>query len=209
MDSLLLIRHAESEHNVRSITGGWTDTELTSSGLKQAELLAERLGHELGGKSTYLVSGDLKRVVQTAQIIAHTLGVTNVTYHQLTDLNNGAAAGKTHAEAREIALPATEPLEDWKPYPHAETLREFFDRITNFMDGFAPPTNTIPIIVTHAATINVIVRWWLKIPFGMRISFDIRPASLSALKINRWGEWTLERLNDCAHLYQSGITTPI
>lgn len=207
MKALILIRHAEAEHNIRSITGGWTDTDLTAKGIQQAKLLAARLEDKISGLPVYLVSGNLKRVVQTAQITAEKLGADIIIDPQLTDLNNGTAAGKTHAQARVLALPATEPLADWKPYPNAETWREFYDRITQFMDKFQPPESTLPIIFAHAATINVIIRWWLKIPIGMRMNFDVGPASLSELRINRWGELTLARLNDCTHLYESGVMT--
>jgi probable phosphoglycerate mutase len=37
MKRIILIRHAESEHNILGLTGGWSDTQLTDKGRKQAE----------------------------------------------------------------------------------------------------------------------------------------------------------------------------
>ena len=47
MKSLILVRHAEAEHLTKKLKGGWTDTQLTSKGRRQAALLAKRLAGDL------------------------------------------------------------------------------------------------------------------------------------------------------------------
>lgn len=48
MKSLLLIRHGQSEYQVKGLTSGWTDTGLTDLGRRQATYLAKRLKREIG-----------------------------------------------------------------------------------------------------------------------------------------------------------------
>lgn len=206
---LILVRHGQAEHQVQAITGGWTDTALTSVGVEQARLLGRRLRRELVGLELQLGASCLKRAVQTAGILAEALGLEPEVLPQLTDLNNGAAAGKTHTEARALQLPESEPLFDWRSYPQAETWREFYTRITTFMQEFTARQSTAAILVTHFANIDVMTMWWLGLPLEARTHFEIAPASLTVLTISRYHERAVERLNDTAHLYTRRITEPM
>jgi probable phosphoglycerate mutase len=203
---LVLIRHGEAEHHVRSITGGWTDTDLTEKGVLQSSLLSARLSRELDGVSVHLGSSNLRRAMQTAQIISNALGVDPQVYPALTDLNNGVAAGRTHAEAKALAIPPSEPLLDWQPYPQAESWRQFFTRVTQFMDEFSAQQGATTLLVTHSATVHAIIEWWLGLPVDSPTYFDVDPASITVLRLSRWGERSVERLNDTAHLYVQGLS---
>jgi probable phosphoglycerate mutase len=206
---LLLVRHAQAEHHIRSITGGWSDTTLTEEGRKQSVILAMRLGRELNGSPIRLGTSSLRRAVQTAAIIGEALEIEPSIYPPLADLNNGLAAGKTHIEARRLALPPTDPILDWQPYPHAESWRDFYSRMEIFLEEFSAIQQHPAILVTHAANIHVIVAWWLGLALESRAQFEVAPASLSILRLNRFGEPALERLNDTAHLYENGMPNPI
>lgn len=209
MKPLILIRHAEAEHHIRAITGGWTDSVLTERGRREAHLLGGRLRGELAGIPLTLACSDLKRGVQTAEIIGAALGLVPIPYPELRDLNNGVAAGKTHAEARQYAIAPHEPLIDWQPYPHAESWRQLFTRITGFMDAYSQDQDSAAILVTHAAVIHVIIAWWLKLGVEHPSFFELAPASLTVLTTNRWNEAVVERLNDTAHLYAAGLAEPL
>ena len=201
MRSIWLVRHGEAEHNVQEITGGWTDTALTERGLRQVELLSRRLVQEIAGQPVSLGCSNLQRARHSARIIGQALGVTPEIYPQITDLNNGIAAGMTHAEAFQIAIPFQEPVVDWQPYPEAESWRQFFTRISKFMDEFHARQQCTAILVTHAATVHAIIAWWLGLPVESPTHFETHPASLSVLEYNRWEEHSLVRLNDTAHLW--------
>ena len=199
--SLLLVRHGEAEHHIREITGGWTDTELTELGRRQVQLLAERLGRELSGVPLLLATSRLRRAIQTAEILSQNLAVDYEIHPALVDLNNGIAAGKTHAEAKTLALQPVEPLLDWQPYPEAESWRQFYNRVAGYMQAYINGQSSTALLVTHAANIHGMVAWWLGVPVESRTHIAVGPASLTVLNLNRWQERTLERLNDCAHLY--------
>lgn len=205
MNTLVLIRHGESRPHVEEITGGWTDSDLTRRGEKQAGLLAERLSRMLDGASVHLGSSDLRRAWHTAKILGKALDLKPEVYPLLRDLNNGIAAGKTHAEARQFANEPSEPYLDWQPYPQAESWRQFFTRVVNFMDGFSIHQPGTSVLVSHAAVIHVQIAWWLGLTVDLRTDFEIDPGSLTMLRVNRWGECTVERLNDTAHLFAAGL----
>ena len=206
--SIILVRHAQSEHHVNKLTGGWTDTGLTELGRRQAACLASRLKREIGDAPCQLYCSDLKRALQTAEIIGKEIGVTPNPVPELRELNNGIAAGKSQEEAKQYALEITRPMLDWQPYPQAETWRQFYSRVAACMDRLTVKQEALFLLVTHAGTIINIVAWWLRLDIDMlgKVSFDTLPASLSVLRVNRWNERTIERLNDTAHLYVAGLT---
>lgn len=206
---LMLVRHGQAEHQVQEITGGRSDTVLTNVGEKQVRLLAARLQLDLDGVTPGLFASSMRRTLQTAEILAKALNLSPVAVPELADLDNGRAAGLTRDQAKKIALPQTEPGIDWRPYPEAETWREFYHRITAFMDAFIQNQNSPAILVTHFANIDVITSWWLGLPVDSLTHFEIGPASLTVLTISKYGERAVERLNDMAHLYAHGLSEPI
>ena len=72
MTTLYLVRHGETEDNVRQIMQGQTQGELTEHGREQARQVADRLASK---PIDAIVSSDLQRAVQTAEIIAEPHGL--------------------------------------------------------------------------------------------------------------------------------------
>ena len=208
MESIVLIRHGQSEHHVTELTGGWTDTPLTQLGHRQASCLASRLKRELAGIPCRMYCSDLKRALQTAEIVGQGIGIAPTPVSGLREYNNGIAAGKSQEEAEKIALDLVEPTLDWQPYPQAETWRQFYSRVSACMDRLAQSQETPLILITHGGTIVNIVAWWLQLDVDMlsKVSFDALPASISVLRMNQWNERTIGRLNDTAHLYAAGLS---
>jgi len=196
---------------VSKLTGGWTDTGLTEMGRRQATCLASRLKHEIGDTPCQLYCSDLKRALQTAEIIGNEIGVTPNPVPGLRAPNNGVAAGKSVEEAKQYVLEITSPVLDWQPYSQAETWRQFYSRVADCMDRLTVNQEAPLLLVTHAGTIINIVAWWLQLDIDMlcKVSFDALPASLSLLRVNQWNERAIERLNDTAHLYAAGLAEGI
>lgn len=207
MNPIILVRHAQSEHHVNGLTGGWTDTGLTDLGRRQAACLASRLKQELQGIPVRMVCSGLKRALQTAEVIGQEIGVTAQLVPELCEFNNGIAAGMLREEADKIQHKPTEPLSDWQPYPEAETWRQFYWRVAGFMDRLDVEQEGLLLVVTHGGTLVNVVAWWLQLGGEVisKVSFAAHPASISVLTVNQWGEHVLERLNDTAHLYAAGL----
>jgi probable phosphoglycerate mutase len=201
-----LVRHAQSLHHVTDLTGGWTDTDLTELGRRQADRLADRLASELADVTCRFYSSDLKRAAQTAESIARATGLDPTYEAGLKEYNNGLAAGKSWQEAEAMRAPMTEPRVDWRPYPESETLREFYCRVSECMERLMRDPTPL-LAVTHGGTIMGILSWWLGLDVDQspRVEFISEPASLSVLRVNRWDAHVLERLNDTAHLHEMGM----
>jgi probable phosphoglycerate mutase len=200
MKELILIRHGEADHQISNITAGWTDTKLTILGKNQSLKTGERLKVELKSRNFKLYCSDLSRAQESAEIIGSILKVPVITNANLREMNNSVAINKTTEEAASLELPRTEPILDWIPYPGGESWRMMKNRIYSLMNEINNMENNTIIIVTHVNPLVVLVYWWLKLPEEVMVSFDFDNCSITELKINEWGERTITKLNDTAHL---------
>ncbi|KQM37236.1 histidine phosphatase family protein [Microbacterium sp. Leaf203] len=78
MTILTLVRHGETAWNYEGRIQGSTDIPLNDTGRLQARGIAETLAAEYAGREVVVVSSDLGRAAETADIIAAALG-TSVT----------------------------------------------------------------------------------------------------------------------------------
>ena len=208
MEPLILIRHVQAEHLTGDLTGGWTDTELTELGRHQVKALATRLKTELEDTQCRLYCSDLKRAAQTAEIIGEELGLHPSPAPALREMNNGVAAGKTKEEAKIYFRDPTEPLIDWQCYPGAETWRQFYGRVSGYLESLPMDQGGPLMLVTHGGTIINVVAWWLKLDVESLsgVTFRTAPASISVLGTSELNERAILRLNDTAHLYSTGLS---
>lgn len=201
--NLYIIRHGEAEHLIGDkLTGGWTNSDLTEKGKREANITGKRVSSILSGCDLDFYCSDLLRAEETARIIGNYIGKTPTPTINLRELNNGDAANLTSEEACKIALPKTEPLIDWIHYPNAESWRKMNERVFKFMDSISEEGKESVVIVTHRGIIISIIDWWLELNeyYINKISYDIEPCSITYLRINKWGEKTLSKINDSSHL---------
>jgi broad specificity phosphatase PhoE len=205
MNTVLLLRHGQSEQHVRDITGGWSDVPLTEVGRRQAHLTAARVQSLVGDRPVRLFTSDLIRAAETARIIGGALSIPSIPHPGLRELNNGRAAGLTRAQAEAIALPLTEPAVDWVPYPEAESWRQMERRVFECLEEIAEQcadSSEPVILVTHGNSGVAVLAWWLRLcePCRRTISFELDACSVTELQQNEFGERMIVRLNDTAHL---------
>jgi probable phosphoglycerate mutase len=202
MKQLILVRHGQSDQQLRDLTGGWTNSQLTEHGRRQAAATAHRLAELLQGQRTSVYSSDLAHASETAKIIAQALHAEPILRQELREMNNGKAANLTRAEAKALELPATKPIADWRPYPDAESWRMMNDRMFRAMDNIDREAEETAVVVTHGNSGIAVVAWWLGLAaaWEKRISFELDACSISRFGINRWGEKTILKLNDTSHL---------
>jgi len=204
---MIIVRHGQAEHMVNGLTGGWTNSHLTELGRRQAELTGPALARLIGDRDFGFYASDQPRAAETARIIAASLGAEPTLTPALRELNNGEAADLTQEQAARIACPITEPLIEWRPYPGAENWREMSERVVAFCEELVRPQagrrqrRLLQVLVLHGGSANAAITWWLGLGIGEKlISFELDPCSIGLFSENKWGERTVVRANDTAHL---------
>ncbi|KRF12218.1 histidine phosphatase family protein [Paenibacillus sp. Soil787] len=99
MTTIGFIRHGSTEWNRLGKLQGQLDTDLTEEGREQARLLGLRLAKE---NWDGIISSDLKRARETAQIVSDLSGITFIrTDKRLRERKYGQVEGTTVAEREE------------------------------------------------------------------------------------------------------------
>ena len=204
MQELILVRHGHADHEANGLTGGWTESHLTPLGRQQAAATGPAVVRLLRDHPALLVSSDLPRARETAEILAESAKLRPQFTAGLRELCNGQAAGLTQEQARQIALPITRPTLDWIPYPGAESWRTMTLRVFDCLASIVEEAQTA-VVVAHGNSGIAAVHWWLQL--GERawssVSFQLDHCSITHLAVNEWGERTVVRLNDVSHLLRS------
>ena len=164
MRSLILIRHGETDWNRVGRIQGLTDIPLNDAGREQARRAAEELRSELAispsdaADAAVIVSSDLQRAAETADIIAGALGLDAPRrYPELRERAYGDAEGLLTAEFQRR----------WGPWhvadvPGAETRADLRRRalaaLARAQHDAAPMGTTLPlIVVAHGALIREVI----------------------------------------------------
>ena len=95
---IYIVRHGQTEENLQRILQGHMPGTLTEQGKEQVQRAAEQLSKE-GVKFTRIVSSDLKRAIDLAQIIADKLNLPIVTMEILRERDWGKFTGMHISEA--------------------------------------------------------------------------------------------------------------
>jgi probable phosphoglycerate mutase len=203
INSLVVVRHAQSQHHVDRLTGGWTDSPLTELGHEQSRRLAARLKAELGDTPVALYTSDLTRATQTAAHVASAFGFEPIQDERLREHNNGENANMTLDDAfvRYADVYDHPWTIDERPFPGSETGREFYARVSAFIDTLSDDGRT-PIVVTHGGTaICLIARWLMLTPEAFEpVGFSTHTTGVTVLVRDRFGRPVVERINDISHL---------
>lgn len=204
---LILIRHGESEAQVRGFMSGHdTCLGLSDLGRRQADALRERLDAtgELRGAST-LYSSILPRAVETAAAIAPAVesATTPQAECEWCEIHAGEAEGMTWDEIHARYPRAAESPDPFaRRIPGAETWAEFFvragARLRRVADDHAGEQ---VVVVCHGGIIGASFVALGDLPIGQSftLAHEITNTSLTQW---RWtgAAWRLVRFNDAAHL---------
>lgn len=148
-----LVRHGETEANVRRVTQGHGDTPLTENGKRQVRETAEKLrNHHID----LIISSDLGRCQQTAGIISEITGAPVEYDPAFRERDYGEAEGVTYEEVRE-------------KYPHTRTYEGKGNGIESYSAiedrvrvAFAKHRETNLhkniVIVSHGGSIRMLIK---------------------------------------------------
>ena len=144
---IILVRHGETEANVRGCFADSDDIALTEAGRIQSRELALRLSREF--HPNVLVSSTFLRARQTSEIIADVLGLATETIPGIQERNFGCLRGQPYER-----LGLRDP--QWSP-EGGESLDDVRRRAIAAIESLREryPTEEI-VLVTHGAVIQAV-----------------------------------------------------
>jgi probable phosphoglycerate mutase len=153
--SVYLVRHGESEWNVRRLTQGQTKhPRLTAFGREQAAGAADAIAADLarlGLPAPRLVTSDLVRAVETAQIVGERMGLVPELDARLREQHLGELEGRSYEDSW-----ARAELHDWSdpelPLAGGESVGQVRRRLAAVLADLAPGTPTV--LISHGDAIR-------------------------------------------------------
>ena len=135
--SLVLVRHGQSEGNLKNIFTGWNDLGLTERGVSEARAVGQRL-ETLGVSFDVAFTSMLRRAWQSCSIVLKVMGQSDVRELRDTALNErnyGDLTGLNKDQAR--ARWGEEQVHLWRrsyevPPPGGESLKDTSARVLPF-----------------------------------------------------------------------------
>ena len=169
---IYLLRHGLDDENY---IGGYSDIRLIDEGKRQVEAAIPILIEKC--KFDRIVSSDIERAKETANIVSERINVP-VEYNQdLRELNKGLLNGMLKEKAK-IIYPEYMNVNDINTrYPEGESMLDFYKRINESLDRILKLDNAL--LVTHRGVINMLYFILNNIPLDMdKEKFGVTHASL-------------------------------
>nr|WP_150960115.1 histidine phosphatase family protein [Aneurinibacillus sp. XH2] len=158
---IYLVRHGQTEWNVKHKFQGHQDSPLTDMGIKQAQWLEEAIRNE---QIDMIYSSSSLRARRTAEIIRGTREIDIIESDDLREINLGIWEGRTQDEVKELYLEA---FNDFWDNPekfkveNSETFRQVSDRAINMMRQTVNDNQGKSIlIVTHTVVVKLIMAYF-------------------------------------------------
>lgn len=203
-----MVRHGQSTWNREHRIQGQLDPPLSAEGRIQAELLGARLA---GRALVAAYTSDLKRAVETADVIAAFTGVQPQPREGLREIFLGEWEGLTTEQISERypqAWAQWVEQPDWDVVPGGEGAALFETRVAAALDSmWREHAQGDVLVVTHGGVIQVALHRVVGRPSRGLFPFKIQNASLSVLE-RRDGRIVIGGVNDVAHLESALVTEP-
>lgn len=146
---LYFIRHGQTDWNLMGKIQGQHDVPLNDTGRAQATNVADKLARF---NLEYIISSDLSRASETAQIIGNKLNIRVDYDARLREYDFGILTGMT----RNMLDPNSEQAFFANPtYFNAESFDAAFARVKGFLESVGFNKNIL--VVTHGGVINFVL----------------------------------------------------
>ena len=200
--TVLVVRHGESAAEVPGrpfeLRDGHGDPELHPVGVRQAELLADRLEQE-PIDAIYVTT--LRRTHETAAPLARRLGITPVEEPDLREVFLGEWEGGKFRERAVDNDPVFQEIfrqERWDVIPGAESLEAFDARVWSaFQRIVAAHPDQLVMVVAHGGVIAHLLH---RVSDSRRFAFSVTDNASISEVVAAADRIVLRRYNDVAHL---------
>ncbi|HDJ21992.1 MAG TPA: histidine phosphatase family protein [Candidatus Bathyarchaeota archaeon] len=166
MRAIYVVQHAQSIHHVEKLVGGNYDTSLTPLGIQQAKKIGEYLADVIGPEKVEIISSDLRRAAETANIIASYFNQGVTLDPGFREFGYGRAEGKPREwlEKHLVPRPADGNRLDHRVCEGSETRREIAYRVQGALERVLEKEVKNTVIVSHGFALTFIIMAWLKVP---------------------------------------------
>lgn len=193
---IYVIRHGESEANLRVAHAGWAQVPLTEKGIAQAKTVSARL---CGLHFDKVIVSDLLRAQQTAQNALP--GYEYQTDWRTREIGVGSLEGRRVADCTvELGEPYNlhRKLRDFTPYG-GENLEQMQRRVSEFMDDLTKePEDAQIAVVCHEGTMLCMLRHVMQCNLPYLTAFaDNCSICVFTYKNDRW---VLNKWNETGNL---------
>jgi broad specificity phosphatase PhoE len=196
---VILIRPGETDWNRQGRWQGWVAAPLSDHGTRQAQALA-RFVRNIGISALY--SSDLRRAVQTAELLTERLVFQPVYDARLRERNIGAWQGLTLDEMRAWYPDEYDQLlsnVDEYPIPGGESRAEVRARMVGvFEDILQQDKGETVGLISHTTAIRALLSHL--IPDCDPNSVEVGNTSVTTLVRDEGAQWRLVTANDVMHL---------
>jgi probable phosphoglycerate mutase len=208
MRDLYVVTHAQSQHHLDGVVGGWHDSELSALGRVQAARIANAVSALVPADASARVhTSDLRRAVQTAEPIAEALGVQAEQDPRLREISYGSAEGRPQAWLEERFVPAPETAAERLDHrfglPDAESRRQVGERVYAVVDEMLQDERSHAVVVTHGFTLSLVLAAWQRIPLDHAawVSFPSTAGGITHLREDdRYRNRSIVSFNRTDHL---------
>ena len=196
---VIFIRPGETDWNRQGRWQGWVAIPLNQHGQQQAKRLAKYVRNIGMG---VLYSSDLRRAVETAEILAEQLGYQPVSDSRLRERNNGMWQGLTLDEMRAwYADEYAQVLDDPDGYrvPGGESRDDVRERAQAAFNDIITQADVETVgIISHTTVIHALLR--LLVPDLQASELAVSNMSVTTIARRDDGTWTLVTADDVMHL---------
>jgi broad specificity phosphatase PhoE len=199
-----LVRHGQTAANLKRLLQGSSDHPLDDLGVRQANLIADRLASLPPVDA--IVSSPLQRALVTATIIGDRLGIEPRVIPDLTELSFGDWENRKFddlaAAHPDIAARMLDTEDHDIGWPGGETRRAFNERVRQaFAEILGEYHAHRIIVVAHGGVLGAFLAMVQGLSPNDPTHYDIKNCSLSELRVTT--EHTVIQLrNDACHLDQ-------
>ncbi len=147
---IYLMRHGQDDE---SYIGGWSDVELIPEGIDDVKESALWIRDNLNIKS--IQCSDVKRAVQTAELVSACICVPYICNTNLREQNKGDLNGVLRTKLSEEELVFTNSKSVDTVYPKGESLRNLYNRMKVYINKILEMEDDT-LLITHRGVINMI-----------------------------------------------------
>jgi probable phosphoglycerate mutase len=195
-----LVRHGETEHNVRGIFQGYTPVALSARGRQQTALLAARLASI---RPQVLYSSDILRAQETAAIISQRLGLPVQFRAGLREWHVGTWAGKPlEAYVAHLQALGAHPV-TYVPEGGESQVQTQARIVAQMQELASQHTAETIVCVSHGRAIDLFARHILGLDLMQPPAYHIANTSVNVFRYQH-GSWEIVTLNEICHL--EGLT---